>query len=165
MKIMYESLALDYSTVFSIQEAIRRLGPEYANIRVEFDGDHTWIGNVKPRSRLPTSSIKLRPGALSNLTHLRSSSESGAGATMQDESIGAVWLLYHQDDTPIALLIKQMIAKLVKAQAEYYAGRYKFPEEEEFNRALNYYRIDTKLWAGWGNRLPLLAERSHHDDK
>jgi hypothetical protein len=47
MKIMYESLALDYSTVFSIQEAIRRLGSEYANIRVEFDGDHTWVENVR----------------------------------------------------------------------------------------------------------------------
>jgi hypothetical protein len=81
---------------------------------------------------------------------------------MQDESIGAVWLLYHQDDTPIALLIKQMIAKLVKAQAEYYAGRYKFPEEEEFERALNYYRIDTSLWAGWVTGYPFW-ERSSHD--
>jgi hypothetical protein len=79
---------------------------------------------------------------------------------MQDESVGTLWLLYHQDDTPIALLVKQMIAKLVKAQAEYYAGRYKFPEEDEFNRALDYYRIPHQSWAGWGNRLPFSKEQS-----
>jgi hypothetical protein len=79
---------------------------------------------------------------------------------MQDESVGTLWLLYRQDDTPIALLIKQMIAKLVKAQAEYYAGRYKIPEEREYDLALNYYRIDREAWAGWGNRLPFLKEQS-----
>ena len=75
---------------------------------------------------------------------------------MKDQSIGLVWLLHYQDDCPMGLLIRQMIIKLVKERADWWAGRYNFPEREHYMLALRDYCIDPAIWDIWGtSHIPL----------